>query len=77
LGGDLAVRSALRDEFGDLAFAAGERGRGVLSVRRLGAEQPCGARFAVRLHDGRTPRARRLLVATGLVDELPESFTSG
>jgi thioredoxin reductase len=27
--------------------------------------------FAVRLADGRTVRARRLLVATGLVDELP------
>src|SRR5690606_39057419 len=27
--------------------------------------------FAVRLGDGRTVRARRLLVTTGLVDELP------
>ncbi|GGV46348.1 NAD(P)/FAD-dependent oxidoreductase [Streptomyces spectabilis] len=31
-----------------------------------------GAGFAVALADGRTVRARRLLVATGLVDELPD-----
>ncbi|GEL18158.1 oxidoreductase [Pseudonocardia asaccharolytica DSM 44247 = NBRC 16224] len=31
-----------------------------------------GTGFAVTLADGRTVRARRLLVATGLVDELPE-----
>ncbi|BCJ74388.1 thioredoxin reductase [Catellatospora sp. IY07-71] len=31
-----------------------------------------GDRFAVTLGGGRTVRARRLLVATGLVDELPE-----
>ncbi|MDO3705763.1 bifunctional NAD(P)/FAD-dependent oxidoreductase/class I SAM-dependent methyltransferase [Micromonospora sp. C28SCA-DRY-2] len=31
-----------------------------------------GAEFTVTLDDGRTVRARRLLVATGLVDELPE-----
>ncbi|HVV11494.1 NAD(P)/FAD-dependent oxidoreductase [Amycolatopsis sp.] len=30
-----------------------------------------GAAFAVRLADGRTTKARRLLAATGLVDELP------
>ncbi|MET7997214.1 NAD(P)/FAD-dependent oxidoreductase [Amycolatopsis sp. NPDC005232] len=31
-----------------------------------------GGGFAVTLADGRTTRARRLLVATGLVDELPD-----
>jgi thioredoxin reductase len=38
----------------------------VAAVTRVGAE------FEVRLADGRTTRARRLLVATGLVDELPD-----
>ncbi|MFJ6196223.1 methyltransferase domain-containing protein [Micromonospora sp. NPDC092111] len=42
----------------------------------VSAAQPAdgadGARFAVTLADGRTLRARRLLVTTGLVDELPD-----
>lgn len=33
---------------------------------------PAGDRFAVRLADGRSVAARRLLVTTGLVDELPD-----
>ena len=36
------------------------------------AEPLPGKRFRVTLDDGRTVRARRLLVTTGLVDELPE-----
>ena len=56
-----------------------ERGRA--EVRRYGGQVVAGevgavARedngFAVTLADGRTVRARRLLVATGLVDELPD-----
>ena len=42
----------------------------VIDARPLG-DEPDGARFAVELADGRTVRARRLLIATGLVDELP------
>ncbi|WP_345713994.1 NAD(P)/FAD-dependent oxidoreductase [Kineococcus glutinatus] len=51
----------------------------VTGVRRVGVpapEDPAGAGaaagFAVELADGRELRARRLLVATGLVDELPD-----
>jgi thioredoxin reductase len=56
-----------------------DRGRG--EVRRYGGQVVSGevgavARdgngFAVTLADGRTVRTRRLLVATGLVDELPD-----
>jgi thioredoxin reductase len=36
------------------------------------AEKHAGAGFAVTLADGRATRARRLLVASGLVDELPD-----
>ena len=45
----------------------------VASARRLGGplEDPEGG-FRVDLADGRVVRARRLLVTTGLVDELPE-----
>ncbi|MFD1826986.1 NAD(P)/FAD-dependent oxidoreductase [Mumia zhuanghuii] len=56
-----------------------ERGRD--EIRQYGAEIATGTveavtggvgRFAVALTDGRTVTARRVLVATGLVDELPE-----
>jgi thioredoxin reductase len=56
-----------------------ERGR--VEVRRYGGEivsclvtsvTRAGEEFAVTLADGRVPRARRLLVTTGLVDELPD-----
>jgi len=56
-----------------------ERGRA--DVRRYGGQVVSGRvdgvtrdgdRFAVALADGRTVRARRLLVTTGLVDELPD-----
>ena len=55
--------------------------RGRAEVRRYGGEVVNGevatavrdgAGFAVTLADGRTFRARRLLVTTGLVDELPD-----
>lgn len=36
------------------------------------ADDPDGFRFRVRLDDGRSVRARRLLVTTGLVDALPD-----
>ena len=36
------------------------------------SDEPDGHRFEVDLADGRSVRSRRLLVATGLVDELPE-----
>jgi len=39
---------------------------------RVTAAERDGDRFAVGLDDGRTVGARRLLVTTGLVDELPE-----
>ncbi len=45
------------------------------SARRLAgeaADAPGRARFQVDLADGRAVRARRLVVTTGLVDELPE-----
>jgi thioredoxin reductase len=56
-----------------------ERGR--VEVRRYGGQVVPGevgavaredSGFAVALADGRSVRARRLLVATGLVDELPD-----
>lgn len=56
-----------------------ERGR--TEVRSYGGQvesaevttaRPDGEGFAVDLADGRTVRARRLLVATGLTDELPD-----
>ncbi|HEX2058966.1 MAG TPA: NAD(P)/FAD-dependent oxidoreductase [Actinomycetota bacterium] len=56
-----------------------ERGRA--EVRRYGGHVTRGAvtgaardgeTFVVTLGDGRTTRARRLLVATGVIDELPE-----
>jgi thioredoxin reductase len=56
-----------------------ERGRA--EVRRYGGHVVTGAvttaardgdRFVVALGDGRSTRARRLLVASGLVDELPD-----
>ena len=43
-------------------------GRAALVVRDDGGTHP----FAVTLDDGRVSRARRLLVTTGLVDELPD-----
>ncbi|MCX4090844.1 NAD(P)/FAD-dependent oxidoreductase [Nocardia sp. alder85J] len=55
-------------------------GRGRDEVRHYGGELTTGevttvtgaiGEFTVHLADGRTVRARRLLVATGLVDELP------
>ena len=54
--------------------------RGRAEVRRYGGEVLSAAvtsvtradEFVVSLADGRTVRARRLLVATGLVDELPD-----
>jgi len=49
------------------------RGYGGHVVRgQVDAVTRAGNGFAVRLADGRTTRARRLLVATGLVDELPD-----
>ncbi|WP_184451117.1 NAD(P)/FAD-dependent oxidoreductase [Actinoalloteichus hoggarensis] len=45
----------------------------VVSAEPVGAESASNPRgFRVRLADGRSVAARRLLVATGLVDELPE-----
>ncbi|GAA1172035.1 NAD(P)/FAD-dependent oxidoreductase [Streptomyces hebeiensis] len=44
----------------------------VVTVERGAAGEGGAARFTVRLADGDAVRARRLLVATGLVDELPE-----
>ncbi|NJC72562.1 NAD(P)/FAD-dependent oxidoreductase [Planosporangium thailandense] len=56
-----------------------ERGRaevrgygGRIVPGEVGAVARDDDRFAVTLVDGRTVRARRLLVATGLVDELPD-----
>jgi len=56
-----------------------ERGRaevggygGQVVPGEVGAVARAGAGFAVTLADGRTVRARRLLVTTGLVDELPD-----
>jgi thioredoxin reductase len=56
-----------------------ERGReevgrfGAQVVRgEVGSAQRDGDRFAVALADGRVARARRLLVATGVVDDLPD-----
>jgi thioredoxin reductase len=43
----------------------------VRSGRATGAERDAGGTFAVRLEDGGAVRGRRLLVAAGLVDELP------
>nr|WP_158674211.1 NAD(P)/FAD-dependent oxidoreductase [Pseudokineococcus lusitanus] len=44
-----------------------------VSARRLdGAELPGAARFEVALEDGRTVRARRLVVTTGVGDDLPD-----
>jgi thioredoxin reductase len=40
--------------------------------RKEPSDEPDGHRFEVDLADGRSVRSRRLLVATGLVDELPE-----
>jgi thioredoxin reductase len=54
---------------------------GRAEVRRYGGQVATGevttvspdrGGFAVRLRDGRSTRARRLLVATGVVDELPD-----
>jgi thioredoxin reductase len=44
----------------------------VVSGTAVGARQEDSGDFAVELGDGSTVRARRLLVATGLLDELPE-----
>jgi thioredoxin reductase len=45
----------------------------VVAARRVPEDSPAdGARFEVELADGRPVRARRLLVTTGLIDELPE-----
>jgi thioredoxin reductase len=44
----------------------------VVSGRVTGAERLDGGGFRVALDDGRTLVARRLLVTTGLVDELPD-----
>jgi thioredoxin reductase/SAM-dependent methyltransferase len=44
----------------------------VVSGRVTGAERLDGGGFRVTLDDGRTVDARRLLVTTGLVDELPD-----
>jgi thioredoxin reductase len=55
--------------------------RGLAEVRRYGGQVVAGEvatavrdaeGFTVALADGRSVRARRLLVATGLVDELPD-----
>ncbi|MFW6187640.1 MAG: NAD(P)/FAD-dependent oxidoreductase [Actinomycetota bacterium] len=42
------------------------------AVRAEVADGADGARFTVFLDDGRSVRARRLLITTGLVDELPD-----
>ncbi len=52
---------------GEVARYGGEHARG----RAVGVE-PFGDRFRVELDDGGTVCARRLVVTTGLVDELPE-----
>jgi len=44
----------------------------LLAGRAVGIERLEGARFAVRLADGRQLHARAVVVATGLHDELPE-----
>jgi thioredoxin reductase len=44
----------------------------VMTGRVTSARRPDDDGFAVSLDDGRTVRARRLLVTTGLVDELPD-----
>lgn len=56
-----------------------ERGReevrrygGAVTSGEIGEVRRDGDGFAVTLADGRVTRARRLLVATGLVDELPD-----
>lgn len=45
---------------------------GTVASAHAAEEAGDGARFTVSLDDGRSVRARRLLVTTGLVDELPE-----
>src|SRR4051812_2274907 len=50
----------------------GGYGGQVSGGRVTGAERTDDAGFRVGLDDGRTVRARRLLVATGLVDQLPD-----
>ncbi len=45
---------------------------GTVAPGRAVEARAVGAGFVVRLADGRTVAARRLLVATGLVDELPD-----
>ncbi|GAA5153318.1 NAD(P)/FAD-dependent oxidoreductase [Pseudonocardia eucalypti] len=45
---------------------------GELVTGEVAAVTRAGERFAVTLADGRTVRARRVLVATGLVDRLPD-----
>jgi thioredoxin reductase/SAM-dependent methyltransferase len=58
----------LADGRAEVAGYGGE----VVSGRATGAERVDGGGFRVALDDGRTVAARRLLVATGLVDELPD-----
>lgn len=43
----------------------------VVSARPAG-EDGCDARFVLTLEDGRSVRARRVLITTGLTDELPD-----
>ncbi|WP_129337965.1 NAD(P)/FAD-dependent oxidoreductase [Cellulomonas endophytica] len=44
----------------------------VVAARRAADDRPEAPRFVVDLASGRTLRARRVLLATGLVDELPD-----
>jgi thioredoxin reductase (NADPH) len=48
-----------------------EYGGTLLAATATGARRHAGGAFTVELDDGRTVQARRLLVATGLQDELP------
>ncbi|WP_067825061.1 NAD(P)/FAD-dependent oxidoreductase [Nocardia inohanensis] len=62
------VVTAVRDRADD--EITGAAGRGAATADHQSASDRAG--FTVTLADGRTVRARRLLVTTGLVDELPE-----
>jgi thioredoxin reductase len=60
------------DELAALGRAEVERYGGAVLEGRVGALAGTEGAFAVTLDDGRVLGARRLLVTTGLVDELPE-----
>ncbi|MEX5298869.1 NAD(P)/FAD-dependent oxidoreductase [Kocuria sp. CPCC 205292] len=45
---------------------------GTVVSARAGGEDGRGARFVLTLEDGRSVRARRVLITTGLTDELPD-----